>query len=68
MSQPFHGIAHSGALRVDAPPRHAFQLFSPPGEKLWIDGWDRMIREANLEYPLPFATARATSRSVSADR
>ena len=168
MSQALQNIAHSGTLRVDAPPEHAFQLFTPPGEKLWIDGWDpvvasggdgrargavfftntagekafwvvvdydaealharysriapathagtvevfarsggsgstevtvnfeltaltsegsklladfdsekfrqmladweRMIREAEFEYPLPFATARATSRSVSADR
>ena len=168
MSHALHSIAHSGNLKVHAPPEHAFQLFTPPGEKLWIDGWDpvvasggdgrargavfvtnmagekaywvvvdyddealharysriapetragtvevfarddgsgstevtvtfeltaltskgnklledfdsrafgqmlsdweRMIREAELEYPLPFATARATSRSVSADR
>ena len=168
MSQALQNIAHSGTLRVDAPPEHAFQLFTAPGEKLWIEGWDpvvpsggdgrakgavfittaagekaywvvadyddealharysriapgthagtvevfarddgsgstevtvtfeltaltsegskwladfdsvafrqklvdweRMIREADLEYPLPFATARATSRAVSADR
>ena len=168
MSQALQSIAHSGTLRVDAPPEHAFQLFTAPGEKLWIEGWDpvvpsggdgrakgavfittaagekaywvvadyddealharysriapgthagtvevfahddgsgstevtvifemtaltsegskrladfdsvafrqmladweRMIREADLEYPLPFATARATSRAVSADR
>ena len=168
MSQALQSIAHSGTLRVDAPAEHAFQLFTPPGEKLWIDGWDpvvpsggdgrargavfvtntagekaywvvvdyddealharysriapetragtvevfardygsgsaevtvtveltaltsegnklladfdsaafrqmladweRMIREADLEYPLPFATAGATSRAVSADR
>ena len=168
MSQALQSIAHSGTVRVDAPPEHAFQLFTAPGEKLWIEGWDpvvpsggdgrargavfvtnaagektywvvvdyddaalharysriapgthagtvevfarddgsgstevtvtfeltaltsegskrladfdsvafrqklvdweRMIREADLEYPLPFATARATSRAVSADR
>ena len=168
MSQALQSIAHSGTLQVDAPPEHAFQLFTAPGEKLWIEGWDpvvpsggdgrakgavfittaagekaywvvadyddealharysriapgthagtvevfahddgsgstevtvtfeltaltsegskrladfdsvafrqmladweRIIREADLEYPLPFATARATSRAVSADR
>ena len=168
MSQALQSIAHSGTVRVDAPPEHAFQLFTAPGEKLWIEGWDpvvpsggdgrargavfvtntagektywvvvdyddealharysriapgthagtvevfarddgsgstevtvtfeltalnsegsklladfdsaafrqmladweRMIRAADLEYPLPFATARATSRAVSADR
>jgi len=40
MSQAQQSIAHSGSLHVDAPPRHAFQLFTAPGEKLWIDGWD----------------------------
>ena len=161
-------VSHMGTLRVDALPEHAFQLFTAPGEKLWIDDWDpdvlsggdvrdrgavfvtqaggdkaywvvvdydadalraryariapgtragtveviansdgaggtevevtyeltaltnegsrqlaefdsdayarmlgeweRMIREANLEYPLPFVTAEGTSRAVSADR
>ena len=161
-------VSHTGTLRVDAPPEHAFQLFTAPGERLWVDGWDpevlsggdgrskgsvfvtdahgdkaywvvvdhdeealharyarfapgthagtvevvarddgtggtevqvtyeltaltgegnellaafdsdaysqmlaeweRMIREANPEYPLPFANARTTSRVVSADR
>ena len=40
MSQVFRSITHSGTLHVDAPPEHAFQLFTAPGEKLWIDGWD----------------------------
>jgi hypothetical protein len=160
-------VSHTGTLRVDAPPEHAFQLFTAPGERLWVDGWnpevlsgngrgrgsvfvtdahgdkaywvvvdydeealharyariapgtragtvevvarddgtgatevdvtyeltaltdegneqlaafdsdayarmladwERMIREANLEYPLPFANARTTSRAASADR
>lgn len=33
-------ISHTGTLRVDAAPEHAFQLFTAPGEKLWVDGWD----------------------------
>jgi len=33
-------IAHTGTLRVAAPPEHAFQLFTAPGERFWIDGWD----------------------------
>jgi len=161
-------VAHTGKLRVDAPPEHAFQLFTAPGERLWVDGWDpevlsggdgrargavfvtnvagdkaywvvvdydadalharytriapgsragtvavfarsdgagatevevtyeltaltdegtgqlatfdsdayagmladweQMIRDANLEYPLPFVTAKGTSRAASADR
>lgn len=33
-------IAHAGTLHVDAPPEHAFQLFTAPGERFWIDDWD----------------------------
>ena len=33
-------VTHTGTLHVDAAPDHAFQLFTAPGEKLWVDGWD----------------------------
>ncbi len=33
-------VAHTGKLRVDAAPEHAFPLFTAPGETLWIDDWD----------------------------
>jgi hypothetical protein len=33
-------VAHTGTLHVDAAPEHAFQLFTAPGERFWIDGWD----------------------------
>jgi hypothetical protein len=33
-------IAHTGTVHVDAAPEHAFQLFTAPGERLWVDGWD----------------------------
>lgn len=33
-------VAHTGRLRVDAAPEHAFQLFTAPGEAFWIDDWD----------------------------
>lgn len=33
-------VAHTGTLRVAAPPEHAFQLFTAPGEKFWIDDWN----------------------------
>ena len=36
-------VTHAGRLRVDAPPRQAFQLFTAPGERLWVDGWDPEI-------------------------
>ena len=34
---------HTGTLTVEAPPEHAFQLFTAPGERLWIEGWDPAI-------------------------
>ena len=40
MSQACRTLRHTGTLRVDAPPAHAFQLFTPPGEKYWVEGWD----------------------------
>lgn len=36
-------IRHAGTLHVDAPPQHAFQLFTAPGERLWIDDWDPVV-------------------------
>ena len=36
-------VRHAGRLRVDAPPQQAFQLFTAPGERLWVDGWDPEI-------------------------
>ena len=36
-------VAHTGTLHVDATPEHAFQLFTAPGEKLWVDGWDPVV-------------------------
>ena len=43
MDQACRTIRHTGTLRVDAPPAHAFQLFTPPGEKFWIEGWDAEV-------------------------
>jgi len=36
-------VARTGTLRVEAAPEHAFQLFTAPGERLWIKGWDPVI-------------------------
>jgi hypothetical protein len=36
-------IRHAGTLTVDAAPEHAFQLFTAPGERLWIEGWDPAV-------------------------
>ena len=36
-------VTHRGTLRVAAEPAHAFQLFTAPGERLWIEDWDPVI-------------------------
>lgn len=36
-------VTHGGTLHVGAAPEHAFQLFTAPGERLWIDTWDPVI-------------------------
>jgi hypothetical protein len=33
-------VQHSGTFYVDAPPWHAFRLFTAPGERLWVPGWE----------------------------
>ena len=40
--EPLH-VDHTGDLRVAAPPQQAFQLFTAPGERLWVKGWDPVI-------------------------
>jgi hypothetical protein len=36
-------VTHRGSLHVAAAPEHALQLFTAPGERLWIEGWDPVI-------------------------
>ena len=36
-------VAHTGSLYVAARPEHAFQRFTAPGEKFWIDDWDPVV-------------------------
>jgi hypothetical protein len=33
-------IIRSGVIGLPAPPNQVFPLFTPTGEKLWVDGWD----------------------------
>ena len=36
-------VVHSGSVRVEAPAKYAFQLFTAPGEELWAPGWDPVV-------------------------
>ena len=33
-------VVLTGAVAVAAPPCEAFELFTPEGERRWVDGWD----------------------------
>ena len=50
-------IVRSGSLCVDAPPQHAFELFTAPGEELWVDGWNPTVLSGDgLEQGSVFVT------------
>ena len=36
-------MTQTGTVHVDAPPEQAFQLFTAPGERLWVKGWDPLV-------------------------
>lgn len=36
-------IAHSGSFELYEPPEKALYLFTAPGEKTWVPGWDPMV-------------------------
>ena len=40
-------VAHSGAFYLDDPPEQTFNLFTAPGEMLWVPGWDPVILSGN---------------------
>ena len=47
--------------------RRSRMRFTPHFHRMLAE-WERLIGDANLEYPLPFASAGATSRAAFADR
>ena len=36
-------VIHTGIVRVAAAPEDAFPLFTAPGERIWVPGWDPVI-------------------------
>ena len=37
-ADPIH-VVRTGSLHIEAPPHLAFELFTAPGEELWVEGW-----------------------------
>src|SRR5262245_3621653 len=35
-----HQVVCTGTVRVELPPRRAIELFTPSGERTWVEGWD----------------------------
>jgi hypothetical protein len=59
-------VTHSGSLHVDAPPEHAFPLFTAPGERLWAPGWDPVILSGGdgLERGSVWLTAHGDEQTI----
>jgi hypothetical protein len=43
----------TGTLRVALPPAEAFRLFTPYGERDWVDGWDPHFPEPTTDDTSP---------------
>ena len=50
-------VVRSGSLHVEAPPHLAFELFTGPGEELWIEEWEPTVLSGDgLEAGTVFVT------------
>jgi hypothetical protein len=57
----------SGTVRVPLPPQEAFTLFTPTGERAWVDGWDPLFLTEITDETEPgtvFQTAHARSQTT----
>lgn len=59
-------VTHSGTVHVDAPPDHVFPLFTAPGERLWVPGWDPEIVSGGhgLERGSVWLTGTGNDRTI----
>lgn len=51
-------VRHTGSFVVHIPPGHALPLFSPEGERLWVDGWNPAYLHPQPFAPVPGAVFR----------
>ena len=57
-------IARSGSFRLDMPADRAFPLFTGPGEKLWVPGWNPVILAGDgLEKGSVFVTTAQSHKT-----
>ena len=63
-STPVH-VARSGMFDLDIPPEKAFHLFTAPGERLWVPGWDPAILSGDgTEAGTVFVTSHGDETTI----
>ena len=59
-------ITRTGTVHVEASPEHVFPLFTAPGERLWVPGWDPQILTGGhgLERGSVWLTGNGADRTI----
>jgi len=59
-------ITRTGTVHLDSPPEHVFPLFTAPGERLWVPGWDPQILTSGhgLERGSVWLTGNGDDRTI----
>ena len=58
-------IQHTGSLRVELPPERALELFTGPGERIWVAGWDPVVLSGDgIEAGTVFLTGHGDSSTI----
>ena len=62
--KPIH-VKHTGGFRLAMPPERAIELFTGPGERSWVPGWDPTVLSGDgTEMGTVFVTSDAHSTTV----
>lgn len=59
-------ITRTGTVHLDSPPEQVFPLFTAPGERLWVPGWDPQILTGGhgLERGSVWLTGNGADRTI----
>jgi hypothetical protein len=59
-------ITRTGTVHLNLPPEHVFPLFTAPGERLWVPGWDPQILTGGhgLERGSVWLTGNGVDRTI----
>ncbi|MEJ3652356.1 SRPBCC family protein [Actinomycetes bacterium KLBMP 9759] len=53
-----------GTLQVELPPDQAFRLFTPGGERDWVDGWDPFFPDPSADDTEPGTVFRTDAQGI----